>query len=143
MGRFTYTPFKEEEIQPYPNQTYSESFMFRFNNFFCHFIVKDKVNRNGYREPYYNESDKPYILKFSDLSGNRETAIKVNSFQFYKDLDVTVIECGNSNEKIKELIDTWKTSDQLKESTEVLFKALAPIYKGMRNKGYLIYYLWT
>ena len=140
---YTYIPFKEEEIAPYPNQSLSESFMFRFNNFFCHFIVNGTGHSNGYRKPQYDESAEPHTLKYPDLTNNRDTRIKVNKFQFYSDLDAAVAESGNTNEKIRELIQSWQESKHSKESTELLFQALAPVYKGMRNKGYLVIHLWS
>lgn len=140
MEMFTYTPFKEEEIEPYKDKLWFDSLMFKLNNFLCHFIIFDEKNPqlNAYRKP---NSEKGLFYKYPDQTYNLENRLEVSDLHFYKDLDETVIECGTTNQNIKEVIDAWQ-ADKNESNSELLFKILAPVYKGMRKKGYLIFQLW-
>lgn len=127
-----FSRFKEEEIEP--NEP--GSVMMNFNNFFCHFIINDGGSLGAYRKSIYDETEEGFIRIYPDLSGDRETSVMINHAKFYKDLDASVLESGNTNEKIRKLITDWRQSHKGGAANKLLFDALAPVYKAMRNKGY-------
>lgn len=137
-----YNPFKETEITPYTDKPWTASLMFLLNNFFCNFEYS--INSfNSYRSGRITNKDVT-IKKFPKLVGRDggEEPVRVTYEEFYKDLDLTVMECGFKIEDVGKAISCWK-EDKADKNAEIVFKILAPIYKGMRCKGYTRDDLWT
>lgn len=136
-----YKPFSEDEITPFTNETWGASHMFRFNNFFCNFPWSDSLS--VYRTGHLKNNNAA-VRKYAKLLGRDlgEEPVHVTYIEFYKDIDDVIEECGLKMEEICEVIIKWKTNGN-EETSEKIFRTLAPIYKGMRNKGYATYDLWT
>lgn len=94
---------------------------------------------NDRRDDSYKTDKYPKLLGLGE-----EEEIPVTRAEFYQDLYTTVEECGMKMEVVSEVLNPLHENMQImtSEDWEKAFQTLAPIFKGMRNKGYSHKDLW-